>query len=95
MQTLGGRLVSRTQTNDERIGTMATHASPKDFVLWGVHPLYAGGVPIRIEAGAFRTCRGEMSRRKADGGWTTLVVLAKCERMGGLPYGHDEHVCAS
>jgi hypothetical protein len=24
-----------------------------------------------------------------------LVVLAKCERMGGLPYGHDEHVCAS
>jgi hypothetical protein len=72
-----------------------TNAHPGDWVLWGIHPSYAGGVPIRVEGGTFRTCRGELNRRIKDGGWTRLGILHACEKWSGVPHGQPSHVCAS
>jgi hypothetical protein len=72
-----------------------TSAHPGDWVLWGVHPLYAHGEPIRVEGGTFRTCRGELNRRVKDGGWSRLVILHACEKWSGIPHGQPSHVCAS
>lgn len=44
------------------------------YVLWGSHPLYAGGTPIKLTAGTLGECRQETRYRKSDGGWTTLVI---------------------
>lgn len=51
-----------------------------EFVLWGTHPAY-GNVPIKISGGTARECRGELRRRKSDGGWSSLEI--KAAEIGG------------
>ena len=46
------------------------------FVLWGCHPLLAGGAPIKLEIGSVRECRAEPRYRRPHG-WTGLSILAQ------------------
>jgi hypothetical protein len=39
----------------------------KDFVLWGFHPAYCDGIPIKLTGGALRSLRGEQSSREREG----------------------------
>lgn len=42
-------------------------------VLWGIHPRYAGGVPIKIMGGTYRQCLSAYRMRSPEG-WTSLVI---------------------
>lgn len=44
------------------------------WVLWGAHPLYAGGVPIKLTGGTPAECRRER-RFRERGGFTRLRIL--------------------
>lgn len=63
------------------------------WVLWGQHPLYAHGVPIRIEGGNLAECRREYCYRERQCGWTRLAILHECETWGQPAHGQPEHTC--
>lgn len=57
----------------------------RELVLWGFHPLYAPGVPVRIAGGTPRAVRRE-ARSRAAQGWTCAPyperVPPACGRSG-------------
>jgi hypothetical protein len=56
--------------------------SAQEYVLWGSHPSYADGVPIRLTGGTVRECRTEKRWRESDGGWT--LSIRKAGELSGL-----------
>lgn len=57
-----------------------------DWVLWGFHPRYANGVPIKLVGGSLPRCRAEQTWRvKRERGWTCAIY-----REGTAPVGLRE-----
>jgi hypothetical protein len=44
-----------------------TAKTDTEWVLWGFHPAYCGGTPIRLTGGTQRHCRSEQKPRTAEG----------------------------
>jgi hypothetical protein len=55
------------------------------FVLWGSHPRYCAGEPIKLTAGTLGECRSAERTRRADGGWKLAIY-----RAGTTPVGLRE-----
>jgi len=52
------------------------------YVLWGYHPDYCGGEPIKLAGSSFLgSLRSESSWRKG-GGWTTAIYRSGAEPKG-------------
>lgn len=61
---------------------MTTRRKPAEtFVLWGFHPRYAGGVPIKLTTGSLQQLSAENTSRKAEG-FTTAIYKQGTEPAG-------------
>jgi hypothetical protein len=45
-----------------------------ELVVWGSHPAYANGTPIRLTGGTVAHCRREIAFRKIDDRWSLAVL---------------------
>jgi hypothetical protein len=54
----------------------------EDWALWGSHPAYVDGVPIKLTIGDRRTCGSSQRYRERCGGWTLAIY-----RQGVPPTG--------
>lgn len=52
-----------------------------DWVVWGFHPRYVDGTPIKLTGGSTRHCNGEVTRRTQEG-WTCAVYRARTAPVG-------------
>jgi hypothetical protein len=56
------------------------------WVLWGFHPRYADGVPIKLTGGTLGHCRAEQTHRvEREGDWTCAIY-----KRGAAPTGLRE-----
>lgn len=63
----------------------------REWVLWGFHPAYAQGVPIKLTGGSPSDCRTEQTWRvEREGGWTCAIY-----RAGTPPVGLREQATAA
>lgn len=60
-----------------------------EWTLWGSHPLYVDGLPIKISIGTLREVRASWRQRERDGGWLLAIY-----RWGTEPVGLREQVKA-
>ena len=68
---------------DERDAEQARLDAKREWVLWGFHPRYAGGEPIKIMGGTIGQCRTEMAFRvEREGGWTCAIYGAGTAPLG-------------
>lgn len=53
------------------------------WLLWGSHPNYAGGVPIKLAGGTLNDCLHAKRRRTlADSRWKLAIYKAGTEPVG-------------
>jgi hypothetical protein len=60
-----------------------------EWTLWGSHPAYADGLPIKISIGTLREVRAARRQRERDGDWLLAIY-----RWGIEPVGLREQVKA-
>lgn len=57
-----------------------------EYVLWGSHPEYCDGQPIKIDGGTFRECeRMLFARQRQDDRWELEICKRGEECSIGLP----------
>lgn len=65
----------------------------QDWTLWGQHPEYAGGVPIKVTGGSLAAVRAEREWRERHG-WTVTVARTGHPRPW-FPTHDSENRCVS